>query len=374
MMDFKLSEDQEMLRSLARDFLTKECPKAKVRELERDEKGYDPQMWERMAELGWLGLVFPENYGGTGATFLDLVLLTEEIGRNILPGPFFSTVVCALPILEYGDEEQKAKFLPQIANGAAIWTLALIETLGGYKASEIKTSARIGDGGYVIEGTKLFIPNATVASHLLVAAQTGEGDKGITMFVVDAHSPGVEVEVIPTIAQDKQCQVTFSKVKVPEGNVLGDVGGGWSIVEFILERAAILKCAEVSGGCQAVVEMTNAYAKDRVQFDKPIGSFQAIQHRLVDMFVNVEGLQYLVYQAAWEISAGSPSKLHISLVKAKAGEVYQETCLDAIKIHGATGFTREHDVGLYFRRVKASEFAMGDTDLWRERVAVELGL
>ncbi len=373
-MDFKLSEDQEMLRSLARDFLTKECPKAKVRELETDEKGYDPQMWQKMAELGWLGLVFPENYGGTGGTFLDLVLLMEEIGKNILPGPFFSTTVCALPILEYGSEEQKAKFLPQVANGTAIWALAVIETLGGYKASEIKTFARVGDGHYIIEGTKLFVPNANVANHLLVAARTSEQAEGIAMFIVDANSAGVEVEVIPTIAQDKQCQVMFNRVEVPEGNVLGDVGGGWDIVEFILDRAAILKCAEVSGGCQAVVEMTNAYAKDRVQFDKPIGSFQAIQHRLVDMFVNAEGLQYLVYQAAWEISTGFPSRLHISLVKAKAGEVYQRTCLDAIRIHGATGFTKEHDVGLYFRRVKASEFAMGDSDLWEERVAAELGL
>ncbi len=373
-MDFKLSEDQEMLRSLARDFLTKECPKAKVRELENDEKGYDPRMWQKMAELGWLGLVFPENYGGTGGTFLDLVLLMEEIGKNILPGPFFSTTVCALPILEYGNEWQKAKFLPQVANGTAIWALAVIETLGGYKASEIKASARVGDGHYIIEGTKLFVPNANVANHLLVAARTSEDAEGVAMFIVDANSAGVEVEVIPTIAQDKQCQVTFNRVEVPEGNVLGDVGGGWDIVEFILDRAAILKCAEVSGGCQAVVEMTNAYAKDRVQFDKPIGSFQAIQHRLVDMFVNAEGLQYLVYQAAWEISTGFPSRLHTSLVKAKAGEVYQRTCLDAIKIHGATGFTKEHDVGLYFRRVKASEFAMGDSDLWEERVAAELGL
>jgi len=373
-MDFKLSEDQEMLRSLARDFLIKECPKARVRELEGDEKGYEPQMWKRMAELGWLGLVFPENYGGAGATFLDLVLLMEEIGRNILPGPFFSTIVCALPILEYGNEEQKAKFLPEIAGGEAIWALAVIEASGNYKASETKTSARVEDEQYLLSGTKLFVPNANIANHLLVAAQTGEGDKGITMFIVDASSPGVEVEIIPTIAEDKQCQVIFSNVKVPKGNILGDVGEGWNIVEFILDRAAILKCAEISGGCQAVVEMTNAYAKDRVQFDKPIGSFQAIQHRLVDMFVNVEGLQYLVYQAAWEISAGSPSRLHISLVKAKASEVYQQTCLDAIRIHGATGFTKEHDVGLYFRRVKAAEFAMGDTDLWRERVAVELGL
>jgi alkylation response protein AidB-like acyl-CoA dehydrogenase len=374
MMDFKFSEDQEMLRSSARDFLAKECPKTKVRELEEDERGYDPQMWQQMAELGWLGLVFPEKYGGTGATFLDLVLLLEEMGRNILPGPFFSTTTCALPILEYGSEEQKAKFLPEIATGGAIWALALTEASGAYEALEVKTSARLEGGEYIIEGSKFFVPEANVANYLLVVARTSEGKKGITVFIVDAGSHGVEVEVIPTIAQDKQCQVMFNKVKVPGSNILGNVGQGWDIVDFILQRAAIMKCAEISGGCQAVVEMTNAYAKDRVQFDKPIGSFQAIQHKLVDMFINVEGLQYLVYQAAWEISVGSPLRLHISLAKAKANEVYQRTCLDGIKIHGATGFSKECDVGLYFRRVKASEFAMGDADLWRERVAVESGL
>ena len=374
-MDFKLSEDQEMLRSLARDFLSRECPKSRVRELEEDGKGYDPRVWRRMAELGWLGLIFPEEYGGTGAGFLDLALLVEEMGRNILPGPFLSTIICALPLLEYGTAEQKARFLPRIARGEEIWTLALAEASGGYKAGEIKTRARRVGGEYVVKGEKLFVTDAHIADYLLVVARSGEErERGITLLIVDAGSPGVEVEVIPTIARDKQCRLAFRGVRAPQGNILGGAGRGGEIADFILERAAVLKCAEVAGGCQAVVEMTTAYAKERVQFDKPIGSFQAIQHRLVDMFVSVEGLRYLVYQAAWEISAGSPSPRRISLAKMKANEIYQRVCLDGIGIHGATGFTREHDIGLYFRRVKAAESALGDSDFWCERAAVELGL
>jgi Acyl-CoA dehydrogenases len=191
---------------------------------------------------------------------------------------------------------------------------------------------------------------------------------------VDAKSPGINVEVIPTIAHDKQCEVNFDGVSVPKNNILGEEVHGWDIVNFILQRGTILKCAEVMGGCQAVLEMTTTYAKDRVQFGHPIGSFQAIQHRMADMFIDVEGLQYLVYEAAWEISIGSPSNLHISMAKAKANEIYQRTCIEGIRVHGAIGFTADHNISLYFSRVKAAEFTLGDTDFYQERVAVELGL
>ena len=377
-MDFGFSEEQEMLRTLARDFLTTECPKAKVRELEKDEKGYDPQMWRNMAELGWMGLVFPEEYGGTDASLMELAVLMEEMGRNILPGPFFSTVVlCALPILEYGTSEQKAKFLPQIAKGEAIWALALTESSGSYEASEIKLRAGLGGEEYVLKGDKLFVPDAHIADYLLVVARTGEEkgpEEGITLFIVDAKDPAVKVEVIPTIAGDRQCRVSFNNVRAAKDNILGDVGQGWNIVDFILQTAAILKCAEISGACQAVLDMTSAYAKERVQFDRPIGSFQAVQHKLADMLIDVEGIHYLLYQAAWGISVGSPSKLQISIAKAKASEAYQRICIDGIAAHGAIGFTMDHDIGLYYRRVRAAEFAAGDTDLHRERIAVELGL
>ena len=377
-MDFSFSEEQEMLRALARDFLAKTCPKAKVRELEKDEKGYDPHAWHSMAELGWLGLVFPEEYQGTNASFMELVVLMEEMGRNILPGPFFSTVaLCALPLLEYGTDEQRSKFLPLIARGEAVWTLALTESSGSHKVGEIKLRASSDGEGYVLEGDKLFVSDAHIADYLLMVARTGEGngiEEGITLFIVDARDDALKMEVLPTIAGDRQYRVGFDKVRVSMSDILGNADQGWSIVDFILQRAAVLKCAEISGACQAVFDMTSTYARDRIQFDRPIGAFQAVQHKLADMLIDIEGLQYLVYQAAWGMSVGSPSQLHISAAKAKASEAYQRVCIDGITAHGAIGYTMDHDIGLYYRRVRAAEFAAGDTDLHREKIAVELGL
>jgi len=377
-MDFSFTEEQDMLRISARDFLAKECPKAKVREMAKDERGYDVQMWHSMAELGWMGLVFPEEYGGMAASFMNLVILMEEMGRNILPGPFFSTIaLCALPLLEYGSSEQKTKFLPQIAKGEAMWTFALAESSGKYKASEVKLRAALKGRNYVLEGHKLFVTDAHVADYILVVGRTGDGERpedGITLFVVDARGPKVKMEAIPTIGGDRQFKVSFDGVAVPEDNVLGKTGKGCDIVDFILQRAAVLKCAEMSGACQAVLDMTSSYAKERIQFDRPIGSFQAIQHKLADMLIDVEAVQYLLYQAAWGINVGSPSPWQISAAKAKANEAYQRICIEAIAAHGAIGYSMDHDVGLYYRRVKGAQFAAGDTDLHREVIAAGLGL
>ena len=375
-MDFDFSEDQMMIMDAARKFLEKECPKEKVRKLREDERGYDLKMWQKMAELGWMGLILPEEYGGTGLAYMDLVSLMEEMGRNILPAPFFPTVaLCALPILEYGTAEQKEKFLPEIANGEKIWTLALTEGSVTHEASGIELCANLEGDYYLLSGTKLFVPYAQVADYLLVVGRTdrkGTPEEGITVFIVDTKSPGIDTEVIPTAAHDKQCEVRLDRVRVPRDNVLGEVGRGWEIVEFTLQRGSVLKCAEMLGGVEAVLEMTNNYAKERVQFDKPIGSFQAIQHKLANMLIEVEGLRCLVYEAAWHIGTGSPSKMLISMAKVKANEVYQRVCLDGIKIHGAVGFTEELDLGLYFLRTKASEFTLGDGGFHRERIAVEL--
>ena len=377
-MDFSFTEEQDMLRVLARDFLAKECPKAKVREMDKDERGYDPQLWHSMAGLGWMGLVFPEEYGGMGASFMDLVILMEEMGRNILPGPFFSTIaLCALPLLEYGSSEQKAKFLPQIAKGEATWTFALAESSGRYKASEVKLRAVLKGTNYVLQGYKLFFTDAHVAYYILVVGKTREGKRpedGITLFIVDVRGPNIKMEVIPTIGGDRQFKVSFDRVAVPKDNILGKIGNGWEIVDFILQRAAVLKCAEMSGACQAVLDITSSYAKERIQFDRPIGSFQAVQHKLADMLIDVEAVQYLLYQAAWGISVGSPSPWQISAAKAKANEAYQRICIEAVAAHGAIGYTMDHDIGLYYRRVKAAEFTAGDTDLHREVIAIELGL
>jgi len=377
-MDFGFSEQQEMLRTMARDFLTKECTKAKVRELDKDKLGYSPQMWKNMANLGWQGLVFPEKYGGTEASFVDLVVILEEMGRNITPGPFFSSIaLCALPILEFGTEEQKEKYLSQIANGEAIWTLALTEPSASYEPSEITMNANAKGDNYILNGEKIFVADAHIANFLLVVARTAKSnnpEEGITLFIVDAKNPSLAIEHIPTMAGDRQFQVMFNKVNVSKASILGTVDKGWDIVNYILQRAAVLKCAEISGACQAVLDMTSTYAKERIQFDRPIGSFQAVQHKLADMLIDVEAIQYLLYQAACGIADGEPSQLQISIAKAKASEAYQNICIDGITAHGAIGFTYDHDIGLYYRRVRAAEFAAGNVDLHKELIAVELGL
>jgi alkylation response protein AidB-like acyl-CoA dehydrogenase len=377
-MDFEFNEQQNMLKTMARDFLTKKCSKARVRELEKDEKGYDPDIWAKMVELGWQGLIFPEQYAGTGAEFLDLVVLMEEMGRNILPGPFLATVgMCAIPILKYGTEAQKTKYLTPIAEGKAIWTMAVTEVSGQFDGNEINCSAAFDGRNYLLDGEKWFVPYAHIADYLLVACRTSqESDerRGLSIFVVNTKSRDVKIEVIPTIAGDGQCRVRLKNVKVTRREVLGKVGEGWKVLDYMLQRAAVLKCAEISGACQAVMEMSNAYAKDRVQFDKPIGSYMAIQHKLVDMLTDIEGLQYLVYYTGWLISTGAKADLQVSLTKAKANDVFQRVCIEGIKVHGAIGFTMDHDIGCYFRRVKSSEYMLGDTDMHLERVAAGIGL
>jgi len=266
-------------------------------------------------------------------------------------------------------------FSKEIANGEEIWTLAMTESSATYEISDVKLRATIEGDVYLLEGTKLFVPYAHVADRFLVIARTSDEEKpddGVTVFIVDKKSPNIEVEVIPTSAHDKQCEVRFDRVKVPKDNVLGKIGKGFDIVNFIIQLGAVLKCAEMLGGTQAVLKMTNNYAKERIQFERPIGSFQAIQHKLADMFIEVEGLRYLVYETAWRINIGSPSDLLISMSKAKANEVYQRTCIDGIRIHGAIGFTKEEDIGLYYIRTKSAEFSLGETDFHKRRIAIEL--
>ena len=379
-MDFSLSSDQELIRSTARKFIENECPREIVRELNRSEKGYDPEMWRKMAELGWMGLSLPEEYGGVEGGMIDLALVMEEMGRGLLPGPFFPTVAaCSFPILAFGTAEQKERYLPPIAGGEALWSLAVTEESGSNETSGIRMQAKAEGDVYILDGIKLFVPYANMADSLLVAARTSEGlnpREGITVFVVDPRSPGIEIDLLPTTAGDKQCEIRFSRVSVPKANLLGEADRGWPVLELIQQRTALLKSAEMLGGVQAVLEMTTEYSKQRIQFGAAIGSFQAVQHNLVDLFNEVQGLRYLVYEAAWRIDAGL-SELSafplISMAKAKANQVYQRTCVDCMKLHGAIGFTEELDIGLYHLRTRANLALGGDTRFHLDRIAESWG-
>jgi alkylation response protein AidB-like acyl-CoA dehydrogenase len=377
-MDLGLSEEQEMLRESARDFLQKECPKRLVRQLDESDEGYSCELWHKMAELGWMGLVFPEKYGGSGRSFLDLSVLLEEMGYNIVPGPFFSTVVLGgLTVLTAGSEEQKIKFLPKIGGGEMILSLALTEPTVSYDAASVKTKAIARNGEYVIKGTKLFVLNANVADYILCVARTGktrDPEDGMTIFLVDAKSPGVQCTLLKTLARDKQCEVVFDNVTVSEKSIVGRRGRGWAIVKDILQKATVAKCAEMVGGAQAALDMAVSYAKERVQFGRPIGSFQAIQHYCANMATDVSGSRFITYKAAWKVSEGLPADLDVAIAKAWASEAYGRVTLSAHQIFGAIGFTMDHDIHLYYRQAKAGEVIFGDADFHRAIVARELGL
>ena len=377
-MDFALNEEQEMLRKMARDFLENECPKSLVREMEEDEKGYSPELWKKMAGLGWMGLVFPAEYGGEGMAFLDLAVLIEELGRALVPGPYMSTVVyCGLAILAAGTEEQKREILTGMAKGDLILTLALTEPSATWNADGVTTKAEPDGNDFVISGTKLFIADAHVADYLLCVTRTSEGtDKGdgITLFLVDARSPGISYIPLNTIASDKQFEVVFDKVRVPRQNMLGELDRGWAVIQEMLPKATVAQCAFMVGGAQQVLEMTVNYAKERVQFGKPIGSFQAIQHKCADMAIDVDGCRFIAYQSAWKLSEGLPSALDVSMAKAWVSEAYRRICVEGHQIHGGIGFIKDHDMQLYYRRAKASELIFGDADYHRELVAQQIGL
>ena len=375
MVDFGFSKDQQLIRKSVRQFLEKECPRDRVRELKTDEKGYDPGVWEEMVELGFVGLAIPGEYEGMGGDYLELVIFMEEVGRNLLPSPYFATVaLCALPIERFGSNTQKQRILPAIANGQ-IWTLALMEASADYEAAGIELEAVKDGDAYVLNGTKLFVPFAGAAEKFLVVGRTGtdgHAEAGITVFMIDAASPGITLDLIPTAARDQRFEVRFDNVRVAATDILGPADGGWEIIEYLLQVATVLKCAEMSGGARAVLEMTRRYARERIQFGKPIGSLQAIQHKLANTFIAVEGLKNLVYEAAWHINSGRPKPELISIAKVKANAVYQQTCIDGITIHGAIGFTEEMDVGLYHLRTKAMEFDLGASEFHRERIVREL--
>jgi len=374
-MKLTLTEEQEMLKKTARDFLVDKCSKKFVKQMEESETGYSRELWQEMAKLGWMGLAFPEKYGGGDMNFLDLAVLLEEMGRACLSGPFFSTVILGgLPILDVGSEEQKQEYLPKLISGEKIFTLALTEPgYQNYDASSVTVEATPDDGKYVINGIKLFVPDAHIADYLLCVTRS-KPENGITIFLAETENPRINCTVLKTIAGDKLCEVVFDRMPVPKANVLGQLNQEWGAVQKIIERAALGKCCEMIGNIQRVLEMTVDYAKERKQFDRPIGSFQVIQRYCADMATDVDSARFSTYQAAWMLSEGLPCTKEVAIAKAWVGEASQRIFALAHQIHGAIGVTIEHDLHYYTRRAKAAELAFGDADFYREVVAKEMGL
>ncbi len=373
-MNFGFNEEQELLRSTARKFFENECPSAVVRELMDTPEGTTPELWGKLGEQGWLGLIYPEAYDGMGLGLVDLVVLMEEMGRAVVPGPYFSTVLLGgLAILEAGSETQKKEWLPKVATGEKRVSLAWMEPSAALGAEGVTLPAVDKSGTFTLSGTKLFVPDAHTADAIVVAARTktGKSEDGVSLFLVPKGARGLEVKLLPTMDQTRKlCEVTLEGVMLGSDALLGAVAAGWKPLARVLDRATVALCAEMCGGAQKVLDMTVEYAKIRQAFGRPIGSYQGVKHKAADMLVDVENSKSITYYAAWALDEGvAEGPLATSMAKAYVSDAYRRVSATGIQLHGGIGFTWEHDLHLYFKRAKGSEFTFGDATYHRERVA-----
>ncbi len=371
-MNFAFSDEQEELRRIVRSFLDDKSSEAAVREQMETEAGYDEAVWNQMAEqLGLQGLVIPEEFGGSGFTFIELIVVLEEMGRSLLCAPYFSTVVLAAhTLIHSGDTAAAQAHLPGIASGETRAALALTEANGRWDEEGVTVPATKSGDGWTITGEKSYVIDGHTADLLIVAART---DAGVSLFTVDPSASGVTRTALSTMDQTrKQAKIAFDATPA---TLIGTDGAGWATLERVLDLAAVALAAEQVGGAQKTLDMSVEYAKERVQFGRPIGSFQAIKHKCADMLLEVESAKSAAYYAGWcaaELNDELPSVA--SLAKAYCSEAYFHCAAENIQIHGGIGFTWEHPAHLYFKRAKSSELLFGDPTYHRELLAQRIGL
>jgi len=373
-MNFAFSEEQEFLRETARRFLEEKSPMESVREIMATESGFDDAVWAELASMGWQAMAIPEEYGGAGFSFLELIVLMDEMGRALLPAPFLSSVVLAANVLlQAGSEAQKESLLPKIAAGEVRATLAVTEPAGRWDESAVEVAAQRQGDEWVVNGTKSFVLDGHTADTLLVAVRTSNG---VSIFIVPRSQEGVTTTLQDTMDQTrKMAEVHLDNVRLTDDAIVGEEGDGWPTIEHVLRMAAVALAAEQVGGAQKVLEMAVEYAKVRTQFGRPIGSFQAIKHKCADMLVGVESAKSAAYYAGWAASENTEELSTVApLAKSYCSEAYFAAAAENIQIHGGIGFTWEHDAHLYFKRAKSSELLFGDPAYHRSMLADAIGI
>jgi alkylation response protein AidB-like acyl-CoA dehydrogenase len=379
-MEFGFSEQQNLLRASARQFLERESPPDVVRRMSDDPQGYPPNLWQKMAALGWMGLVLPETYAGSGLSFVDLTILMEEMGRVLLPAPFFSSVALGgLTVLEVGSDEQRRLLLPRLARGEIKVCLALLETDGRYDPRGIGLRASIRGNRATLNGTKLFVVDAQSADYVILVARTRGGrnpESGISLFMLDIKSPGVVCTPLVSMDQTRRLsEVSFARVSVSLDAMLNGRDTAWTMLQRALDKATVALSAEMLGGAEKAMEMCVAYSKSRVQFGRQIGGFQAVKHKIADMKVWVENAKSVVYYAAWAVDSNAPEAGRAaSMAKAYCSEMFSRVTADGMQVHGGIGFTWDHNMHLYFKRAKSSEVLLGNATWHRERIATLIPL
>ncbi len=370
-MTFGFTEDQQELRSTTARFLDEKSSSEKVRELMETTDGFDEATWKQMADLGWFGMAIPESYGGIGFGFVEVIVLMEEMGKKLLCAPYFSSVVLgANAILNAGTDEQKKELLPGIADGTTRAALAFVEPSGKWEIDGIELEAKESGGNWTLTGEKSYVVDGHTATLLIVAAKTGND---VSLFTVDPDAEGVTRTALATLDMTrKQAKIAFANTPA---TLLGEKGKGEQALKKTLDQAAAALSAEMVGGAQQCLDMSTTYAKERYQFGRPIGSFQAIKHKCANMLMEVEMARSAAYYAGWA-AAEDPDELPLaaSLSKAYCSDAFFHAAAENIQIHGGIGFTWEHDAHLFFRRAKSSEIYLGDATYHRELVAQKLGV
>ena len=374
-MDIGFTEEQELLRESARRFLESECTIGFVRQRMAEPAAVTDEFWQKLADQGWLGITYPEAEGGSGLGLVDVVVLMEEMGRAVMPGPSLSTVLLGgAAIAEAGSPAQRRQWLPQIVAGRAKAALAWTEPNLRWDAAGIGLAARETGGSFTLSGNKLFVGDAHLADIIVIAARTRDGstmDDGVSLFLAPKGTAGLTITVLPTIDETRKlCEVRLDNAVLPADALLGEIHQGWAPVSRVIARATTALAAEMCGGAQQVLDMTVGYAKIRIAFGKPIGSYQGVKHQAADMLVALENAKSLTYHAAWALDQNlDEAPLAVSMAKAAASDMYRKVAGTGIQLHGGIGMTWEHDLQLYFKRAKASEVAFGDASWHRERVA-----
>jgi alkylation response protein AidB-like acyl-CoA dehydrogenase len=374
-MDVLLNDEEKMIRDTAREYLAAECNPALVRQMEKDARGYPPQMWKKAAELGWQGMALPEKHGGLDLPLVCLGLILEELGRALAPLPLHSTVVAALTVARDGSEAQRAALLPAVAAGDLIMTWAFQEQDARLLPETVRMRSVADGGDFVLNGSKLFVDNFAVADQCIVACRTApatNANAGLSLFLVDARSAGISHTPLVTLAKDKQSEVVFDNVRVPKGNLIGELNQGWPIIERMLDRATALLCAQILGAARKDAEMAIEYSKFRVAFGQPIGAFQSVGHMCADMILAMDGGALLTYEALWKMDQGLPATVEVSQAKTFCNERCLASARNSQCIHGGIGFMMEFDLHLWYRRIAAWTMRLGTSYEHRARIAAAL--
>jgi alkylation response protein AidB-like acyl-CoA dehydrogenase len=374
-MDLVLNEEEQFIKKTAREFLEAACTTKLIRAMEDDPLGYPADLWGKIADLGWLGMALPEKHGGQGLPLSYLGLILEELGYAAAPVPFHCTMITALAISQFGNDNQSSEILPQVVKGDMILTWAIIEKNPRLLPETIKSKAEADGDSYIINGTKLFVESFNSSQKCLVACRTSQpssSNEGISLFLVDTKTAGITEIPLINMAKEKQSKLVFNRVSVPKSNLVGKIDEGWPIIEQILDTGTALLCTQMVGSARKQVDLAIEYAKVREAFGKPIAAFQAIAHPCADMIIWVDGGQMLTYEALWRIDQGLPASVEVSQAKAFCNDKCLAVGHHSNIIHGGIAFMQEFDLNLWFRRTNAMTMKLGTSFEHRSRVAKAL--